>query len=312
MRDNILCYISSLAAALFFAPLLPGIINKVKAFFAGRKGPRVTQLYFDLAKLLKKEVIVSQSSGGIIRIAPSVILAFTIAAAALLPMGGAASPAGFTGDALLFFYLLGTCRIFSVLAAMDTASSFEGMGSAREVFFSALAEAAVFAVLAFLAIFTGTFQLSGMLCSQGVDSWMNFTPVLLTALAMFLVLLAENCRVPFDDPETHLELTMIHEAMILDYSGTDLAAILYASSLKLWIFAAFITSMLIPPGVFALWQETALFFGGVILIAVLTGIVESSMARFRFLKVPPLLIAAAIMPVLAILICLFFLNGGVR
>jgi len=160
-------------------------------------------------------------------------------------MGGAASPAGFAGDALLFFYLLGTCRIFSVLAAMDTASSFEGMGSAREVFFSALAEVAVFTVLAFLALSANSLKLAQMLCSQGVDSWMNFTPVLMTALAMFLVLLAENCRVPFDDPETHLELTMIHEAMILDYSGTDLAAILYASSLKLWIFAAFITSLLI-------------------------------------------------------------------
>lgn len=312
MNYYIVRYLSSLAAALFFAPLLPGIINKVKAFFAGRKGPRVTQLYFDLAKLLKKEVIVSQSSGGIIRIAPSVILAFTMAAAVLLPMGGAASPAGFAGDALLFFYLLGTCRIFSVLAAMDTASSFEGMGSAREVFFSALAEAAVFAVLAFLAISTDSLRLASMLNASGMDSWMSFTPVLLTVFAMFLILLAENCRVPFDDPETHLELTMIHEAMILDYSGTDLAAILYASSLKLWIFAAFIISLLIPAGVLPVWQETALFFGGIIAIAVLTGIVESSMARFRFLKVPPLLIAATVMPVLAILFYLFFLDGGVQ
>jgi len=186
------------------------------------------------------------------------------------------------------------------------------MGSAREVFFSALAEVAVFTVLAFLALSANSLKLAQMLCSQGVDSWMNFTPVLMTALAMFLVLLAENCRVPFDDPETHLELTMIHEAMILDYSGTDLAAILYASSLKLWIFAAFITSLLIPPGVFAVWQETALFFAGIIAIAVLTGIVESSMARFRFLKVPSLLIAAAIMPVLALLFVIFFLNGGVQ
>ena len=308
MNELVIRHICCFFAALIFAPLLPGIINKVKAFFAGRKGPRVTQLYFDLAKLLKKECVISRTSGGIIRVAPSIILAFTIGAAALLPMGMGVSPFGFAGDVLLFFYLLGTCRLLSVLAALDTGSSFQGMGSSREVHFSALAEAAVFAVLAFLAFFSNSFSLSQMLFS-GVGSWLTFTPVLLSVLAMFLVMLAENCRVPFDDPDTHLELTMIHEAMILDYSGIDLGVIFYASALKLWIFASLITSMLIPGGILPAWAEIALSFGGVLLTTVVVGCVESAMARFRFLKVPPLLIAAVVMPILAMLFRFFFLGG---
>lgn len=311
MSANIIRHLCCFGAALFLAPLLPGIINKVKAFFAGRKGPKLLQQYSDLAKLLRKECIISATSGGLIKLAPPIILIFTITAAMLLPAGFCMSPLRFEGDVLLFFYLLGSCRIASVLAALDTGSSFEGMGASREVFFSALAEAAVFAVLAFLAIFSGKLSLSNMLCISGVDSWLDFTPVLLTVLGMFLILLAENCRVPFDDPETHLELTMIHEAMILDYAGPDLAAIFYSSSLKLWIFAGFITSLLIPPGIFPVWGEILLNFGGIFLCAVLVGIVESSMARYRFLKVPPLLIAALVLPVIAILF-FFFFQGGMQ
>lgn len=299
------------AAALVFAPLLPGIINKVKAFFAGRKGQKITQQYYDLFKLLKKESVISSTSGGIIRLAPAILLVFTAAALLLLPSGFCDSPWSFSGDALIFFYLLGTVRLFSVFAALDTGSSFEGMGSSREVFFSALAEAGIFAVLAYLSLASGSLTLSGMLMGNGVDSWWHFTPVMLTYLALFLIMLAENCRVPFDDPETHLELTMIHEAMILDYAGFDLAAVLYASSLKLWIFSAMMTTLLLPAGIFSPVMEIILYFSGIILNAVLIGIVESSMARYRFLKVPPLLIAAVIMPVLAILFYFFF-DGGVQ
>lgn len=298
-----------LLLSLLAAPLLPGIINRVKAFFAGRRGPSFIQLYRDLGKLVKKECVISASSGGIIRLAPSLLVVFTVTAAALLPAGRIDSPLSFNGDALLFFYLLGSCRVLSVLAALDTASSFEGMGASREVFFSALAEAAVFAVLAFLAISSESLSLFQMLYMDGVDSWIAFTPLVLAFLAMFLVLLAENCRVPFDDPDTHLELTMIHEAMILDYSGADLAAIFYASSVKLWIFGSFIVTMLLPPVVLPFWGELAVIFGGNLFCAVLVGVVESSMARYRFLKVPPLLLAALVLAVLAILFQIFF-NGG--
>lgn len=311
MNENLLEFSLSFLAVLLLSPLLPGIINKVKAFFAGRRGPRLGQLYFDLFKLLKKECVISASSGGILRLAPSLILIFTIVAAAMLPIGPWVSPLSFTGDVLLFFYLLGSCRLAMVLAAMDTGSSFEGMGAAREVFFSALAEAAVFAVLVFLGIFSGGMNIGDMLLPEGISSWLDLTPVLLAALAMFLVLLTENCRLPFDDPETHLELTMIHEAMILDYSGPDLAAILYASSLKMWIFAGFVVHMLCPFAGMPPAMGILLNFGAVFAVAVIVGIVESSMARYRFLKVPPLLTAALVLPLLAILFRWFF-DGGVK
>ena len=269
--------IAGIIAALVTAPLLPGIINKVKAFFAGRRGPRVFQLYFDLAKLAKKESVISATSGGIIKAAPVLTLAFTLSALILLPISGTLSPLSFNGDVLLFFYFLGSCRILSVLAALDTGSSFEGMGSAREVFFSALAEAALFAVLAFLTVFSGKFTLAGMLCFRGVESWVTFTPILLVVISLFIIMLAENCRVPFDDPETHLELTMIHEAMILDYSGFDLGTIFYSSALKLWMFASIITSLLIPAGVLPLWGEIAAMAGGILLMTVLVGILEGEL-----------------------------------
>ena len=311
MKIEIIRTIAGFIAALLIAPLLPGIINKVKAFFAGRKGPRVFQLYFDLGKLARKESVISATSGGIVKAVPTLTLAFTLMALLFLPVSGTLSPLSFNGDVLLFFYFLGSCRILSVLAALDTGSSFEGMGSARELFFSALAEAALFAVLAFLTIFSGKYTLAGMLCFRGLESWVTFTPVLLVVISLFIIMLAENCRVPFDDPETHLELTMIHEAMILDYAGFDLGTILYSSALKLWIFAVLITSLLIPAGVLPLWGEIAAMAGGVLLTTVLVGVVESSMARYRFLKVPPLLIAAAVLPVLAIFITIFF-GGGVK
>lgn len=297
---------ASFFAALIFAPLLPGIINKVKAFFAGRKGPRVIQLYFDLAKLVKKESVISASSGGILKFAPAVILSLTVMALALLPMSGTFSPLSFNGDVLLFFYFLGTCRLLSVLAALETGSSFEGMGAAREVFFSALAEAALFAVLAFLTIFSGKFTLAGMLCIRGVESWVTFTPVLLAVIALFLIMLAENCRVPFDDPETHLELTMIHEAMILDNSGPDLAAIHYGAALKLWVFLSFLATLLLPNLAAGTLVEFIVFYALILVLTVSIGVVESVMARYRFLKVPQLLAGALAIGLLAIVLVAIF------
>ena len=259
---------------------------------------------------MRKSAVYSSSTGWIFRIAPWGTLATAILMLLLLPAACSASPIAFTGDLVVFVYLAGMGRMLTVLAAMETASAFEGMGASRECQFSILAEGVLLTVLAALVMLTGKFNLSGCLTTLSINAWIcGGTALLFLAVAFYLVMLCENCRVPVDDPETHLELTMIHEAMILDYSGADLAAILYASSLKLWIFAAFITSLLIPPGVFTLWQETALFFGGIIALAVLTGIVESSMARFRFLKVPPLLIVAAVIPVLALFFRIFFLGG---
>ena len=277
-------------AALFLAPLLFGIIAKVKAFFARRKGIPLFQLYFDIFKLLRRGVIYSTSVSLFFRLAPYVTLSAVICALSLLPCQYNGSLFVFTGDILLFIYFLALARALTVLAAMDTASSFEGMGSARELHFSIFSECALMAMLGMLCLYAdGAYSLSGIFSSLGAagrNGGLSAMALLLGAIGFFLVMLAENCRVPADDPETHLELTMIHEAMILDYSGVDLGVIHYAAALKFWLFAQFLVMMVLPTVPF--WGVWA----GVFAVAVLTGIVESVTARFRLLKVPHYLMGA--------------------
>ncbi len=302
-----ICYL----AALLFSPLLIGIINKVKAFFAGRHGIRVLQLYFDIFKLLKKERVHSESANWILAVSPLANIAFLMTAMLFLPLGLTISPAGFAGDAVVFFYLLATARFMTVLAALDTGSSFEGMGASREVQFSALAEGTVFVLLGMLAMQSCSLELSGMLHGAGAyfDTWTGTAGICLAAAAFFIILLCENCRVPFDDPETHLELTMIHEAMVLDYAGPDLAAVFYGAALKLWIFASFLVAMVVPEDYFFSDGGVFIYFGGVALTAVLVGITESIMARSRFLKLPQLLTGATILAALAVVLHIFIGRG---
>ncbi|MBQ7403311.1 MAG: NADH-quinone oxidoreductase subunit H [Lentisphaeria bacterium] len=309
MNQNIY-WVLWLIATFVLCPILPGIINKVKAFFAGRKGPSIFQLYYDLNKLLKKGGVISNTSGGMLKLAPCISLASIIIATLLLPLGIVESPFSFQGDVILFFYLLGTARLVTVWGALDTGSSFEGMGASREMQFSALAEAAIFGIIGCLAVLTQRGDLS-MLPSTIFSSSIHTVAILLCAFAFFIILLMENCRVPADDPNTHLELTMIHEAMILDYAGPDLALILYGASLKLWLFASFFVMLLIPALSGGLLLSSALFLAGIILTVVLVGIIESCIARYRFLKVPQMLIGALGLSLIAFFFLIFF-NGGVK
>lgn len=312
MKNDTLLWLLSLGLSLILAPLLPGIVNKVKAFFAGRRGPNLFQLYFDLAKLVRKEGVFSATAGGFLQVAPVVSLGCLLLAATLLPHGLVRSPLGFGGDAVLFFYLLGMARFMTVLGALDTGSSFEGMGSSREMQFSALAEGAIFGVIGFIAVFTGSAGFSMLPAGGGGEWWSaHAVSLLLAAGAFFVVLLAENCRVPFDDPETHLELTMIHEAMILDYSGPDLALILYGASLKLWLYAMVLMMLVLPWSICGTWIGMICSLAGVLVTAVVIGAVESSMARYRFLKVPRMLVGALAVALLGIFFRLVF-EGGIR
>ena len=282
---------------LALAPLLTGFVNKTKAFFAGRQGASVFQLYYDLAKLLRKSSPRSLSSTWIFDFAPTFSLAALLAATLFFPVGGAAALFSFTGDAVVFFYLLGAARFFTVLGARDVASAFPDMGAAREVQFSALVEAIVFAILAFLALMTQEGTLTEFLSATPGEEVAAAVPLLLAAAALFVVLLSENCRVPFDDPETHLELTMIHEAMILDNAGPDLAFILYGASLKLTLFSAFFIRLLFPQPVLSIG-----FFPLTLAMGVVIGAVESSLARMRFLKTPFVLAGAFALAVLALVL----------
>ena len=291
--------------SLVAAPLLVGIINKVKAFFAGRKGPRILQLYFDIFKLLKKDRILSNTSTIIMEICPIVNLTAIVVASALMPIAGYPSPLGFEGDIILFFYLFGLGRIATIFAALDTGSAFEGMGASREAQFSAIVELVIFTIITFLALIsTGGFSLDLLqavsIANTGVG--LAITPLLLITLAFLIVLLCENCRVPFDDPETHLELTMIHEAMILDNAGPDLAIIHYAAALKLWTMSGFLVMLILPKFIFNGFITVCCYIIGIIVIGAFIGVVESILARARFVKIPQLILSAFTIALIAILL----------
>ncbi len=292
-------------APLLLAPALLGVIARVKAVVAGRTGPSLAQPYYDLAKLLRKSAVYSRTTTWVFRAGPMVGLAALLVAIMLVPLGALPAPLGFEGDLILFAYLLGLLRFFTVIAALDTGSSFEGMGGSREVTFAALAEPALLLGLAALATKTGSASLSAMYAAMGAGAWAASAPGLaLVAAAFVAVFLAENARVPVDDPTTHLELTMIHEVMVLDHSGPDLAFILYGSALKLWLLGALLVGLLVPVRSGHLWVDAAAALAGMLGIAVLTGLIESSMARWRLLRVPQLLVGAGVMSAIALVLML--------
>ena len=309
MKAELAVYLAQFALALVLAPLLPGIINRVKAKFAGRHGKPVLQTYYDIAKLLRKGEVISRTTTWTFVAAPSVALATTLCALALLPLGGAVSPLAFAGDFVLAAYLLGVGRFAIMLGALDTGSAFEGMGASREATFSALAEPVFFLALMVLTSLClglghGTdtaFSLSTMFGGQTAGAWLTGKgELLLLPVILFILLLVENCRIPVDDPNTHLELTMIHEVMVLDHSGPNMALILYGAALKLWFFAALIAGLITPA--LPLWQQMGMRVGIVLLLAVVVGIVESVMARLRMERVAYLLGAAAIMGMLTLIL----------
>jgi len=293
-----------LLLALVLSPLLFGVINRTKAFFAGRRGQPLLQIYFDLWKLLRKGAVYSRTTTWLFRAGPMVGLAAALIAATLVPLGNFPALIAFPADFLLFAGLLGLMRFFTVVAALDTGSSFEGMGASREVFFSALTEPALFVVLATLARETGQLSLSTMFEPVSGADWLRAGPVLaLVVIALMIVLLAENARIPVDDPNTHLELTMIHEVMVLDHGGPDFAFILYSAALKLWLFAALVVGIVLPATDNA-WLNLLLALGGMFGLAVVIGVIESVMARLRLLVVPQLLVGAGAVATVALILTL--------
>ncbi len=276
--------------ALLLSPLIPGLINKVKAVMAGRNGPPVLQLYFDLAKLARKRAVFSRTTTWVFLAGPVATVAAGFMASLLVPFGHSPAPIHFEGDMILFAYLFGLARFATVLSALDTGSSFEGMGAAREVTFSALAEPTLFLGFAALARSSGSLSLSGMLASPGFAISKATGPLILVLAGWVIVFLAENSRIPVDDPNTHLELTMIHEAMILDHSGRPLALILYGASLKLLVLGALIVGPLLPR-THSVCLDWGVYFLGIGLLACVVGLVESATARFRMIKVPQFLVA---------------------
>jgi formate hydrogenlyase subunit 4 len=289
--------------AALLPPLLLGIIARTKAVCAGRVGAPLLQPYYDVLKLLRKGSVFSATTTWVFRAGPVVTLAATALAVLLVPLGGPEAPLAFTGDLVLFAYLLGLGRFFTASAALDTGSSFEGMGAAREVTFACLAEPALFFGLLVMVKLSGALSLSAML--RGPLSWEGKTAaaaLVLVVAAWFIILLAENSRIPFDDPNTHLELTMVHEVMVLDHGGPCLGMILYGAALKLFLFGALIVRVAVPLEMGNPWASWGLFAAAMLLLAVLVGLVESVMARLRLVYIPNLLVAACVLPAFGVIL----------
>ena len=297
---------------LFFAPFLfLGVINRVKAIWAGRKGSPVWQPLYDFIKLLRKGEVISKTTSFVFKIAPSINIAAVVFVFLLLPFLSYGNVLSFSGDFVLFTYALGLAKFFTIIAALDTGSSFEGMGATREVTFSSIVEPAFFIFIGTLALLTGQTSFASIFSLLNTSAGYTILIKILFVISLFIIILTEGSRVPVDDPNTHLELTMIHEVMVLDYSGPDLAYILYASGMKMILFSILIADLLIPAGLNT--GYAILFFVGILfIIPVLIGLVESLIARARMSHVPQFIFLITAFSVIAFAVVIFFLRGGIK
>ena len=302
--------ITILALAILLAPFYSALILKVKAFFGGKKGPPLLINYFTLLKLLKKGSVYSTSTTVIFKLGPMVSLSAAVTVLMFLPIAGQPPLFSFNGDVILLLYLLGLGRFFTIAAAMDTASPFEGMGAAREAYFPIICEATLFMILILFTILTGQLSLAAYFSSgQPLMLWQTAgSPLLFVVIAFFIILLTENSRVPVDDPATHLELTMIHEVMVLDHSGPDFALIELGAFLKLFFYATLVSLLLCPFSFGGPVVDIALFFCILAVVYAAVGVTESVMARFRMDKVPQFVLTSFALAFFATVITLEFIK----
>jgi formate hydrogenlyase subunit 4 len=290
--------------ALVLAPLLLGVINRTKAFVAGRRGPPLLQSYRDVLKTLRRGAVYGEVTSWVFRLGPVANLAAVVAALMLAPFGGIAAPLSFAGDLIVLVGLLALGRFATVLAALDTGSSFEGMGASREAHFAALAEPALLLGLATLARATGATSLTAIYAGLTPGLWIAALPSLaLVAMTLLVFELVENSRIPVDDPTTHLELTMIHEVMVLDHSGPDFGYIQYAAAMKLWLVGSLLVGLLVPVrGEW--WVCLPAMLLGMAALGGVIGMIESAMARYRLLKVPQFIVGAATLSAVGFIVIL--------
>lgn len=290
-----------IAVAAFF---FPGVILRTKSIASGRKGPGIFQPWKDIAVLFRKGSVFSDTTGLIFRIAPSVTLATVTGAMLFLPFAEQKAVLSFEGDFIMFAYLLALGKFFTIIAALDTGSSFEGMGASREALFSMLVEPAFFILIATFAMFTGYTSFSVIFNHffiTGNDYVLIYS--IIGAYLLVQIAMIENSRLPVDDPKTHLELTMIHEVMILDYSGFDKALIHIGTYLKFAIYGSLIYNLVVPAG----WNvilQTGLFFAVQALFAVVIGFTESFRARNKMNKNPKFILTLSAIALIAFIVIL--------
>lgn len=271
--------------ALFFT----GILNRTKSIASGRKGPGIIQPLKDVSKLFRKGAVYSETTSVIFRIAPLVYFSSIIMACLVIPFGTEKGIVSFDGDFIFFAYILALGKFFNILGAMDTGSSFEGMGASREALYSLFAEPAFFILIGSFALVTGHTSFHQIFSDMHLGTTVTYTLGILAAFVLIMIAMIENSRMPVDDPKTHLELTMVHEVMVLDNSGFDLGLILSAGYLKFALYGAIIANFFISEvePAFAVPAYLAIQF----LFAVTAGLIESFMARFRMSHNPQFILA---------------------
>jgi len=278
------------------APLLVGVLRTLKARLVGRRGPSPWQPYADLGKLLAKEVVISPTTSWVFRATPYVLVATMLVTALIVPVAVASPPLAFAGNIILLMYIFMLGTFFLALAGLDAGSAFGGMGSSREVAVAALAEPTIIVAVFALALRAGTIDLGRVVEHFGREPWLAANPAhLLAFAAFFIVMLAETGRLPVDNPATHLELTMIHEAMVLEYSGRYLALVEWAGAMKLFLFMALLANLFFPWGLTGSAGSAPVLLALLALaakLAVLTSVVavlETMVAKLRLFRVPELL-----------------------
>lgn len=294
---------------LFLPFIMIGTIKKTKAFWAGRKGVNILQPLWDFIKLIKKDAVYSKTTSWVFRFASIVGFASVIFASLFVPLANGQAVINLQFSFIIFAYILGLGKFFSLLSALDTGSSFEGMGASREACFSTIVEPAFFIMMASVAALSQNYSFysfKAILNSAGVY---GFLIIILVAITLFVMLLIEGCRVPVDDPTTHLELTMIHEVMILDNSGVDLGFITWASAIKMFLFEALIANLLIPLEISLVWTVVA-FIAIILLLAIIIGTVESAIARFRMTHVLEFIFIMTITALLILALVTYRLYGN--
>ena len=268
-------FILIILAATFFT----GIIIRTKSIASGRKGPGIFQPLLDVIRLFKKGAVYSETSSFVFQIAPTIYFSSVFVAMLVVPFGQSKGFISFNGDFIFFAYVLGLGKFFSIIGAMDTGSSFEGMGASREALYSMFAEPAFFILMGSLALLTGYTSFQEIFSALHLGSSISYALAVMAAVVFLLIAMIENSRMPLDDPKTHLELTMVHEVMILDNSGFDLGLILSAGYLKFAVYGAIIFNLF--SGTIGYEFAIPMFFAMQLILAITIGLIESFMARFR-------------------------------
>lgn len=283
---------------ILVSPLFISLVKKVKAWTQGRQGPPIFQTYYMLFKLVKKERVYSVNSSSIMRITPYINISCMLVASLFVPLLYVPEPVTGIGNIILFLYLMVCAKFFMALAGLDAGSTFGGMGSSREMTVSAVIEPVIIIVFAALGLLMNTSNLFEIFASS-IQSSLAFNPAaLLISLSLFIILIVETSRIPVDNPETHLELTMIHEAMILEYSGSDLALMELSHSVKQTLLMAVLINVLVPfglasePGIVSILISVVLFILKAIILSIIIGIFEASFAKYRLFRLPGLFMLA--------------------